>query len=262
MAEKKTIIINGNPVEAWQFSHSAQEIDDAVDAAVTQEERDSWNGKLDRTGGRITGDLLFGGAASYGEFKVLGLDGKGVTVSNDQIGDCNGYKDGKPILSYNGTECDENVILRGIDTPVLEGDAANKKYVDEQVSAVSGIPAGCIVMWSGAVSNIPDGWHLCDGTNGTPDLRDRFVVGAGNAYTPGATGGNAQVTLTKEQLPEHTHTYNKSSGKKSSYGMSNGGKEITEFGSSTYTDSGSTGSGQAVDILPPYYALCYIMRIS
>lgn len=111
MAEKKTIIINGAPVEAWQTSHSAQEIDDAVDAAVTTEERAAWNGKLDRAGGRITGDLLFGGAASYGEFQVLGLDGQGVTVSNDQIGDCNGYKDGKPILSFNGTECDENVIL-------------------------------------------------------------------------------------------------------------------------------------------------------
>jgi len=81
------------------------------------------------------------------------------------------------------------------------------------------IPTGVIVMWSGAVSNIPSGWRLCDGTNGTPNLRDRFVIGAGSAYNVGATGGSANSvvvqhshsatsTFTGFDLPTHTHTLN------------------------------------------------------
>ena len=57
-----------------------------------------------------------------------------------------------------------------------------------------GIPSGGIIMWSGAIANIPEGWALCDGQNSTPDLRDRFIIGAGDAYAVGATGGAASVT--------------------------------------------------------------------
>ena len=53
------------------------------------------------------------------------------------------------------------------------------------------VPTGFIGMWSGSASTIPTGWALCDGTNGTPNLTDRFVLGAGKAYQPGATGGAA-----------------------------------------------------------------------
>lgn len=65
---------------------------------------------------------------------------------------------------------------------------------------------GIIVMWSGLLSQIPEGWVLCDGTNGTPDLRDKFIVGAGREYTIGDTGGEKEVTLTVSQLPSHNHT--------------------------------------------------------
>jgi hypothetical protein len=51
------------------------------------------------------------------------------------------------------------------------------------------IPAGSIIMWSGSIGAIPVGYYLCNGSNGTPDLRDRFVVGAGNTYAVGNTGG-------------------------------------------------------------------------
>ena len=174
------------------------------------------------------------------------------------------YKDSKSVdwvMEILGTECDEPTRISGVATPKNDLDAANKKYVDDKIASIAGgAPAGCIVMWSGAASDIPDGWDLCDGTNGTPDLRDRFVVGAGNVYTPGATGGNAQITLTEKQLPAHTHTYSKASGSTSSYGMNNGGTSVIKSVSSTSTDSGSAGSGSPVDILPPYYALCYIMK--
>ncbi|EGW42612.1 hypothetical protein [Bilophila sp. 4_1_30] len=56
------------------------------------------------------------------------------------------------------------------------------------------VPTGFIGMWSGSASTIPTGWALCDGTNGTPNLTDRFILGAGKAYQPGATGGTATAT--------------------------------------------------------------------
>lgn len=64
------------------------------------------------------------------------------------------------------------------------------------------IPSGIITMWSGSTANIPAGWFLCNGQNGTPDLRDRFVLGAGNSFAVGATGGSRDATLV-----QHTHTF-------------------------------------------------------
>jgi hypothetical protein len=60
---------------------------------------------------------------------------------------------------------------------------------------------GMIILWSGSIASIPSGFALCDGTSGTPDLRDRFIVGAGSTYAVDATGGSADATL-----PTHTHT--------------------------------------------------------
>jgi hypothetical protein len=55
---------------------------------------------------------------------------------------------------------------------------------------LSGIPSGVIVLWSGSVANSPDGWHLCNGTIGTSDLRDMLAAGAGTSYSAGNTGGS------------------------------------------------------------------------
>lgn len=60
-------------------------------------------------------------------------------------------------------------------------------------------------MWSGSTNEIPQGWLLCDGTNGTPDLRDRFVLGTANDAEIGDTGGNNSITLDVPQLPSHSH---------------------------------------------------------
>lgn len=64
------------------------------------------------------------------------------------------------------------------------------------------IPVGAITFWAGDATTIPNGWQLCDGTNGTPDLRDRFVRGG---EVPGETGGSNTVQLTAENLPNHNH---------------------------------------------------------
>lgn len=70
------------------------------------------------------------------------------------------------------------------------------------------MPVGGIIMWSGSIVSIPATWALCDGTNGTPDLRDRFIVGAGSTYAVADTGGAATVTLDTTMIPSHTHTQN------------------------------------------------------
>jgi hypothetical protein len=67
--------------------------------------------------------------------------------------------------------------------------------------AATPIPSGGILLWSGSIGSIPAGYVLCNGNNGTPDLRDRFIVGAGSTYAVDATGGSADATL-----PTHTHS--------------------------------------------------------
>ena len=73
-------------------------------------------------------------------------------------------------------------------------------------SILYAVPAGVITLWSGSVASIPTGWSLCNGSSGTPDLRDRFVVGAGSSYAVNATGGANTVTLDATMIPSHTHT--------------------------------------------------------
>ena len=146
------------------------------------------------------------------------------------------------------------------------------------------LPSGGIIIWSGSSAAIPSGWLLCDGTSGTPNLRDRFVVGAGSTYAVNATGGAATVTLATGNLPAHSHTFSGSTSGAGAHshtiiGSSNqlgGGYRIalrdgtndingaTEgVGDHAHTFSGTTssiGSGTAHENLPPYYALCYIMK--
>lgn len=93
-------------------------------------------------------------------------------------------------------ETSSNIVLRPDGSTVEESLLNNN------------LPSGIIAMWSGAASAIPSGWLLCDGSNGTPDLRNRFIVGAGSSYSVGNTGGSDTVTLSTAQIPSHTHEHN------------------------------------------------------
>lgn len=112
----------------------------------------------------------------------------------------------------------------------------------------SRLPSGAIIMWSGTTSNIPTGFALCNGNNGTPDLRNRFIVGAGSTYTAGATGG----------ATTHTHTYSGKTDYGTNYPSVYRGTETTANGAHDHTYSGTTSTGSS---LPPYYALCFIMKL-
>lgn len=117
------------------------------------------------------------------------------------------------------------------------------------------LPTGCIVLWSGSESNVPDGFALCNGQNGTPDLRDRFVLGSGTKYSVGDTGGAEEVTLTVAQMPSHNHVIYSSSG-------SGGNNEpYLSLGTKRSSYSDFTGGNQPHDNMPPYYTLAYIMKI-
>lgn len=173
------------------------------------------------------------------------------------------------------------------------------------------IPVGVILMWSGSVASIPSTWRICDGGGGTPDLRDRFIVGAGGSYGVGATGGANSITLSQGEMPYHEHdvigtTGFMSQNQNHSHGVSDPGhshgtgQAIAQnaggnpgfasgpiysptgylgntSGSTTNISinsanvdhshylsirSGGAGSSQAHENRPPFYALCYIMKVS
>lgn len=123
------------------------------------------------------------------------------------------------------------------------------------------IPPGVIVMWSGAVSEIPNGWVLCDGDNGTPCLLDRFVVGAGSIYNVGDTGGEATHKLTVLELPRHVHSLNMIDKEDTLAPVKNIlGTKGNSYGSNNAM-TGAQGDNNPHNNMPPYYALCYIMKI-
>ena len=142
----------------------------------------------------------------------------------------------------------------------------------------SAFVTGMIILWYGNTGNIPGGWVLCDGQNSTPDLRDRFVIGAGNNFTAGNTGGNNSLTLTEANLPSHRHfvVSNALGGQNrtnSNVSANNQVRKGTGVGNlyesynlaSTSADavsgrSSAVGSGTAFDNKPLYHALCYIMK--
>jgi hypothetical protein len=123
--------------------------------------------------------------------------------------------------------------------------------------AASGVPAGVICMWSGSAASVPAGWTICDGTNGTPNLKDRFVLGAGGSYAVGATGGEVNHTLTTAEMPSHNH----SAASVSSLGGNWGGTATQGRDVSYMIPTNYVGGGGAHNNMPPYYALCYIMKL-
>ena len=137
------------------------------------------------------------------------------------------------------------------------------------ISGFGTVPVGGIIIWSGSENDIPDGWALCNGQTvegqTTPDLRTRFVVGAGGSYAVGDTGGAETVTLTVDQIPAHKHSISAQTVGYS--GSFNSSAEAVTFDSSSKNNgwrslsSGKTGGSQAHENRPPYYALSFIMRV-
>ncbi len=157
-----------------------------------------------------------------------------------------------------------NLVARDLPTSSVSGTTITSSVPAPGTLQEDSLPIGSILIWSGTVASIPAKWHLCDGASGTPDLRDRFIVGArqdsgGTAMTAVSgsltkTGGEATHTLTINEMPAHTHGYYADQP-----GVGAGGTGTS--GGSAYWQTASAGGGRPHNILPPYYALCFIMKI-
>jgi hypothetical protein len=211
-----------------------------------------------------------------------------------------------PLASYttiDGTIANSNPIILGSDGKlpeelwltygynyklVLRDSADVLIYTYDNIYGILGtiptssstVPSGMILLWSGSVGSIPVGYYLCDGSNGTPDLRNRFLIGAGDAYAVNATGGSADAIVVSHNHtatststvtdPGHLHTVPyaaadviggggaapgyRGSGSSNTSTATTG---VTVATATTVATSGTSGTGANI---PPYYALCYIMK--
>jgi microcystin-dependent protein len=156
----------------------------------------------------------------------------------------------KEGFSYRNTPA----VLSGYNNMVLTDPNGNLGSIQ--------FPKGMIVIWNGLSTSVPAGWALCNGENGTPDLRGKFVLGVNpnsqnETYrTIGRDGGSETNTLTVPQLPAHTHSSPSFDGNNSCT-CGGGGCACSVQRNGT----GSTGEGQPVNNMPPYLVLAYIMKL-
>ena len=159
---------------------------------------------IQRTGDVMSGDLDMDGNQLI-DAKITGND----TVING------GQIVGVPIRGALNDDSNEIFVPSDGSTPTIGG-----APILTAGNGARALPVGSIIMWFGSVQNIPQGWALCDGTNGTPDLRGRFIIGAGGGVALGETGGStttsasgnhnhggstASHALTTQQIPSHSH---------------------------------------------------------
>jgi len=188
-----------------------------------------------------------------------------------------------------GTKTDSNSpTFTGVPlAPTASAGTNNTQIATTAFAIANGFPAGGIIMWSGSEGTIPSGFTLCDGTAGTPDLRDRFVVGAGtgSSYSVGDTGGSKDAVNVSHSHSVSGITYTRFSSAAMGIvagagsvtvpspgtsgwlltGRNDGGGRSINFSTATTTAGGGTISTEGVTgtdaNLPPYYALCYIMKL-
>ena len=277
----------------------------------------TFSGSIDVTGsGSFTGDLsvdeitarnarFTGITTTSGDFYALGRfrdvnsnpGSAGQILSSTGNGvdwiDANTTSVGNAInvgVNLDGTNADQFVSFFGansgnnpnrVDNDFTYNPSTNTLKVGNIIDSsgnASAFVTGMIILWYGDTSNIPGGWVLCNGSNSTPDLRDRFIIGAGNNFTAGSTGGSNSVTLSEANLPSHRHfvVSNSLGGQNrtnSNVSANNQVRKGTGAGNlyesynlaSTGSDaaagrSSAVGSGTPFDNKPLYHALCYIMK--
>lgn len=181
--------------------------------------------------------------------------------------------------------CFANEVLPTMDSnkdvAVLNDELQRMRNQISTLSDASSVPSGVILLWSGAIEDIPDGWVLCNGENDTPDLTDRFVIHAdadsGGTNNVGDTGGSRTISI--DNMPEHSHDidslnvlYHGNNAGSNFYGWHpnfwstissmlrfgyNSNPQWEEFD----VDSTTSNSGSNEDFLPKYYALAYIQKL-
>ena len=243
--------------------------------------------KLDVTGNtRVTGNLTVTGNIT-GVVSGTAVNCTNVDIATDTATNADHY--------VNFTNTQSGIQRIQTDSTLKYNPYTNTlKVTNLEISGSGGgvVPVGGIIIWSGAQNAIPTGWALCDGSSGRPDLRNRFVIGAGSSYSVGSTGGfsdaiNISHTHTTNSTgshahgvsdPGHLHSYLRTTNFASGGGDASNrrapfqetstntagnytGISISSGGSHSHSvnASGSSGTGRN---LPPYYALCYIIKLS
>jgi hypothetical protein len=199
-------------------------------------------------------------------FVAAATNTSGVTLNINSIGAKAITKNGTTALIAN------DILINSVVEVIYDGTQF------QLLNPANTIPSGLITMWSGTIATIPTGWLLCNGSSGTPDLRNRFVIGAfqdtaGVAYTT-ITGADTQTGGTKDAIvvshthtvtdPGHLHTYtavgsttSSGSGGTQVFYLTGTNNTSTATTGITNASAGSSGTNQN---LPPYYALAYIMK--
>ena len=210
------------------------------------------NGGLDNTNANTTSGYRFFETKS--SLPTAGSQGRVIFLTTDNS------------LNFdNGSTFSKSVSVSSPsanDVPVYNGSA----WVATSKDSV-GVPSGVIVMWSGTVATIPSGWYLCDGSNGTPDLRDKFIVGAkqdsGGVAKTNISGSLTQSGGSATYDLSHTHNVNNSAGLYTDGGAVDGGisRSATSFSNIIgNTISTNSGGSSTQSVLNPYYALAFIMK--
>ena len=191
----------------------------------------------------VTGNLTVNGTQTSINSATLNIGDNNIILNSDETGT---PSQNGGVTIERGTS--NNVEIRWNETTdkwQLTNDGTT--YADiSTLTAGDAIPSGCILIWSGLTNSIPTGWSLCDGTGSTPDLRDRFVVGASLGYAINATGGSANAIVV-----DHTHgvgnyaastnnTGDHSHGD-GNYSTSNTGNHSHSFSANTNSNTGNAG---------------------
>ena len=196
----------------------------------------------------------------------------GVTLNINSLGAKNITKNGTTSLTAN------DILINSVVEVIYDGTQF------QLVNPANSVPSGIITMWSGTIATIPAGWYLCNGSNGTPDLRNKFIIGAyqdsaGVAYTT-ITGANTQTGGSKDAIvvshthtatstvtdPGHSHTVTASSsppfnaGGNAVFGPATQTTSTSTTGITVATSVASSGSSGTDANLVPYYALALIMK--
>jgi prepilin-type N-terminal cleavage/methylation domain-containing protein len=174
-----------------------------------------------------------------------------------------------------------SLVARDLPARVVSANTVSSTVPNPGSTVSEALPQGTIVIWSGSIASIPSGWVLCDGTNGTPDLRDKFIVGArqdlgsiartnltgsltqsGGVSTLTGVSGSHQLTIL--ELPSHQHTYTIAGDWRGSQTKASGGDDNPTGPWPLDIPTGSTGGNQGhthTTEIPPYYALAFIMKV-